>query len=491
MTHVDAPGRRVDLDAAASAALSTLAGGPPPKSAVPALTRLVGDLRRAGRLEHGRALADALVAVVPDEPAAWLARSEVAHRQGDLGLAVADTRAAMARARNGGAGAPRLVQLLYEAGDLDAAMEEAEAALAADAGNLDMLALLADVQDAAGRTEAAAATVARALIAREARGFGSAQLLMACFRAGRLDAAARDLHLRWALSGAPPRPFPQPAWDGTPRPGERLLVWGEQGLGEEIWSTAMLAEAAARVGGIVLECSPRLVALFARSFPGATVVARGDPPAAACAAASVQAAAVGLLAALPASPTTHTPHVVADPAVSAGLRARYRALGDGPIVGVSWRSANRRVPRAKTLELTDWRPILDRWAVFVDLQYGDTEEDRRAAAAALGITIHRDPAVDPLGDLDLPAAQVAAMDAVVSVSNTAAHLAGGLGVPSIVLLPRGRGQVWAWLDGVRPWYSAMRLCRQPRAGEWAPAVAEAAAALDRLLAGGQPIAPTR
>ncbi|MGE0715858.1 MAG: hypothetical protein AB7P02_10470, partial [Alphaproteobacteria bacterium] len=324
-------------------------------------------------------------------------------------------------------------------------------------------------------------TIARALARRAERGFGSPLLLMSLFRAGRLDAAIADLDLRWSLSGAPPRPFPQPAWDGGALPDETLLVWGEQGLGEEIWAAALLPEAAARVGALVLDCAPRLQALFARSFPDATVVARSDPPDPACAAAGVQCPSVGLLRALPARLATHAPHLAADGAATAALRARYRALGPGPVVGLSWRSANRRVADAKSSDLLDWRPILDRPAVFVDLQYGDTEQERAAAAAVFGVTIHRDPTIDALGDLDLPAAQIAAMDAVVTVSNTTAHLAGGLGVPTAVLLARGRGQFWTWMDARVPWYTGMTLCRQERAGEWAPPIAAAAAALDRLV----------
>ncbi|MGE0716176.1 MAG: tetratricopeptide repeat protein, partial [Alphaproteobacteria bacterium] len=231
-----AAARRGDWDGAAAAALAATAHGAVPRAAAPMLAGLVRELRKAERIDTARAVADAFVRAAPDEPAAWLGRSEVAHRQGDLPLAIADTRAAMARAANPRAGAPRLVQLLQEAGWWDEAITAAEAALAADPGDLEIMAMLADVEDAAGRPEDAARTIARALARRAERGFGSPQLLMSLFRAGRLDAAIADLELRWSLSGAPPRPFPQPAWDGGALPDETLLVWGEQGLGEEIWA---------------------------------------------------------------------------------------------------------------------------------------------------------------------------------------------------------------------------------------------------------------
>ncbi|WP_374440205.1 hypothetical protein [Stella sp.] len=475
--------RRRDWDAAAAAALAaTAAGGVLPRPAVPMMTQLVGALRKSGRADAAAVLADRVIAGAPDEPAAWLARSHLAQHRGDLAAAIADTRAAMARSADPRPARPRLADLLYEAGELEAAAAELHAALGPEGRDPVLLARLADVADAAGDTAGMAAALDRAMAIRRAGGVGSPALLMALLRAGRLADAVPDLDLRWAASGAPPRPFRQPVWDGGPATDRTLLVWGEQGLGEEIWTAALLPDVLPRVGRLVVECAPRLAALFRRSFPAATVVPRGAPPHPAADAAELPPAWVGLLGARAVRPGPHPPHLRSDPAAAAALRARYRALGDGPLIGLSWRSANRHAPTAKSSRLADWGAILGRPAVFLDLQYGDTDADR-AEAAAGGWVVHRDPAVDPLGDLDHVAAQMAALDAIVTVSNTTAHLAGALGVPSAVLLPRGRGQVWCWLDGRTPWYAGQRICRQERAGRWEAAIAGAAAMLDGLFPG--------
>ncbi len=483
LAHTLAAIRRADWDGAVAAALVAMPDGRLlPRPAVPLLVRLVRALAKAGRLPAARILADRLVAAAPAEPAAYLARSLVAQRLGDLDLAIVDTQAAMSCAADPAAGALRLVDLLYEAGRMEEASGAVIAALAAAGDELALLARLADIADALGDRAGMTDALDRALVVRRRQGFGSSHLLFALLRAGRLADAVADLDLRWAASGAPPRPFPQPQWDGGGAPDGHLLVWGEQGLGEEIWTAALLPQAAARVGRVTLEAAPRLAALFARSFPAVAVVPRGDPPAPECRAAGFQVGAVGLLRALAAGAEPHPPHLRPDRDAVDRLRARYRGLGSAPVIGISWRSANRHAPRAKSTSLLDWAPILSRPAIFVDLQYGDTEADRAAAERALGVRIHRDPAIDPLGDLDPVAAQMAAMDAVITVSNTTAHLAGGLGVPSAVLLPRGRGQVWCWLDGTRSWYAGQRICRQDRPGEWAAAIGRAAALLDELLA---------
>jgi ADP-heptose:LPS heptosyltransferase len=78
--------------------------------------------------------------------------------------------------------------------------------------------------------------------------------------------------------------------------------------------------------------------------------------------------------------------------------------------------------------------------------------------------------VDQFSDLDRFAAQVAAMDLVITIDNSTAHLAGALGVPVWVLLPFAPD--WRWLLGREdcPWYPTMWLCRQTELGNWKPVV---------------------
>jgi ADP-heptose:LPS heptosyltransferase len=84
-----------------------------------------------------------------------------------------------------------------------------------------------------------------------------------------------------------------------------------------------------------------------------------------------------------------------------------------------------------------------------------------------GVEVYADAEIDALRDLDGFAAQVAALDLVVSVSNTAVHFAGALNVPVWTLVPKGKGALWYFrLGETTPWYPAMRLFRQEHPGEW-------------------------
>lgn len=138
--------------------------------------------------------------------------------------------------------------------------------------------------------------------------------------------------------------------------------------------------------------------------------------------------------------------LIADHDAASRQRQRLETRAAGrPLVGLSWRSSNAAYGVPKSLEMADLLPLLHRRDIFwIDLQYGDTSVEHSAVAAA-GAEIWRDPEIDPLRDMDAAAAQVATLDLVITTSNTTAHLAGALGVPTWLLLPApGYGLLWYW-----------------------------------------------
>ena len=116
---------------------------------------------------------------------------------------------------------------------------------------------------------------------------------------------------------------------------------------------------------------------------------------------------------------------------------------------------------------------------FIDLQYGDTSEERAAVERELGVRVENLPDIDNKEDIDGLAALISACDRVVTVSNTTAHLAGALGRDTTVLLPAGHGRPWYWFKdrADSPWYPTVRLTRQAAGQPWAEVAAQVAEAL--------------
>jgi tetratricopeptide (TPR) repeat protein len=271
-----------------------------------------------------------------------------------------------------------------------------------------------------------------------------------------------------------------------PRAGMRVAAWADQGMGEQILFANLIPDLIRTGADIALECDYRLVPLFARSFPQATVCAHTEPVNPAL--ASFTDGRFCLSDAAPwfrntfASFPKHTGYLTPDPRLVAELKNKYTAgRTDKPLVGISWRRANGSVlSDTKTLPLEHWGPILHVAGVtFVNLQYGDCGAELAAAAEKFGVRIFSDAAIDPLMNLDAFAAQVAAMDLVISTSSTTAHMAGAVNVPAWTFLPAGVGSLWHWfLDRAdSPWYPGMKLFRQSDRGDWETVLDAASAAL--------------
>jgi len=112
----------------------------------------------------------------------------------------------------------------------------------------------------------------------------------------------------------------------------------------------------------------------------------------------------------------------------------------------------------------------------VSLQYGDPIA-QHAQANAAGAPLIIDAEVDQLADLDGFAAQVAAMDLVVTIDNSTAHMAAALGVQTWTMLPFAPDWRWLLAREDSPWYPTMRLFRQREPGQWKPVLEQLQTAL--------------
>jgi tetratricopeptide (TPR) repeat protein len=261
-------------------------------------------------------------------------------------------------------------------------------------------------------------------------------------------------------------------WNGARLQGS-LLVWGEEGLGDQILYASMIPEARELAGSLVLELEPRLVKLFARSFPDVDVIAMkpelfGGKIEAHC---PMGGLGMYLRKSWTDFPRREQGYLRADTTIAHGLRERL-AIDGRKLIGLSWRSLHRVWGANKSAQLSDFEAIL-RWpnARFIDLQYGDTGEER-ASGQKTGIELVHLDDIDNTNDIDGLAALITACDAVVTVSNTTAHLAGALGKPVWLLLPFGQGRLWYWFKDRKdsPWYPHIRIYRQMRGQPWADLV---------------------
>ena len=294
---------------------------------------------------------------------------------------------------------------------------------------------------------------------------------------------------RWRNDGfsTPLRPFSQQRWDGSVDDVGKLLIWGEQGVGDEIQFSGLIRHITALGIDVAVECDRRISGLLRRSFPETIIAERSDPPSDIlkdpAITHQIPMCSVPRVLGLSLNESSFSaPYILADQGRRDRLRSRYKADKNPLLIGISWKSGNSQEGAKRSVDLEYWAPILKIAGVrFVNLQYGECSEQLRASFKHSGVEILEDKEINPLTDLEGFAAQVAAMDLVISVDNSTVHFAGALGTRVWTMLPTVPDWRWGLEGDSTCWYPAMRLFRQKDRGKWEPVISRIAEELSSLV----------
>ena len=272
----------------------------------------------------------------------------------------------------------------------------------------------------------------------------------------------------------------KPLWDG--KPCNRLFVWAEQGIGDEVQFASCLEEMAGISVALTVSISEKSMSLFQRSFSSNILFVDRLQPFADknfdvhCSAMT----AVGYCRPeLQDFETNHHRYLVPDMELARDLRDVLEREADGKeIIGVSWRSQAARVGENRSILLELLADQFSDDVFLLNLQYGDCQEDLSRLAAKCGRKIF-DSGIDIWQEIDKFAALIHACDRVVSVDNSTVHFAGALGKKCDVLLPCVAD--WRWgLPSCKMsyWYPSLKLHRQADLYDWSEALQSLRLSLD-------------
>jgi Flp pilus assembly protein TadD len=316
---------------------------------------------------------------------------------------------------------------------------------------------------------------------------------LALLTSGNLGQGWRALESRLLSFPQTVRPDAQslPVWAGQPLAGKSVLVWTEQGLGDEVLAMSMVADLMSATERVTILSSSRLIPLFSRSFPRAKLLDRDKLSRVNLRDFDYQMSVAELGAAFRPSFGSfpkRKAYLQASRRDVEELRERYRGTSPKLIVGISWVSANPDIGTLKSIELKHIvQAIAANGSVpmkLVSLQYGDHDDELARVSESTGHQVFTDPSVDAIVNIDRFAAQLSAMDLVITISNTTAHLAGALGIPTVLLLPNSRGRHWYWFRGAEDckWYPSINYALQTAEGGWDQALSTARAWVRALSA---------
>ena len=270
-------------------------------------------------------------------------------------------------------------------------------------------------------------------------------------------------------------------WDGEPTK-EKVLIWSSlgPGIGTEVFLYSLLPHIIEAQRNLLIMCDPRLLETMRRTFPKAKFCGYTDIGENGRNLIKHQCSLWSLpnlyfkhsqKTALPdLASYLKVDHVKCD-----ALKSKYKTKGKKTI-GVSWHTPNPKTAHKRTLD-DDLLVKMTRNenANFVSLQHGAEDLDVYGHESIIF-----DESINPVLDLDGLIHQIAAMDAVVTIDNSVAYIAGALGIPTYVLVPYRRLWTWKVIDAYPEYFSAIKTVQQGKEGEWDACLDEIMTALDLI-----------
>ena len=281
------------------------------------------------------------------------------------------------------------------------------------------------------------------------------------------------------------RHYPKiPLWRGEKC--KTLLIYGDQGLGDEIMYASILPDII-KTHNVILECHPRLISLFKRAFPGVPAYpTRKDEIGADWTQEHEIDAAVSMCL-IPKYYRTKKedfpgkPYLFADKDGDADVNARLKTLNRRLKVGISWAGGTVDTGKKyRNISLNELKPLLDMDCVdFISLQYTkETQESVEKFKKETGITIHHWQEV--VDDYDKTACLLMNLDLVISVPQSVIHLSGALGVRTLQLCPKYSMWQCGRYGEDAPWYKSVVNIWQSTPYEWTNVIKEAKDILENV-----------
>ena len=285
---------------------------------------------------------------------------------------------------------------------------------------------------------------------------------------------------RWNTKDFGSRPLSTtiPRWNGSAAT-QKLLLWAEQGVGDEIFYSSMIPLISNEIS-VTVSADKRLHSLYERSFSHLNLIDRAVQRQPINCEFDAQASIgdLGYLLGVSSETIKQRPY----PILLASRKRTQEHLTNNdflvkkPICGIAWKSANKKFGNEKSISLLDLEPLLRTADItFVNLQYGDVAVEISRVAEEFGTTVHQAKDLDVFSDIDGLLSLIDACDIVLTTSNLTAHLAGAIGKKAAVIVPSRKGRIWYWHDQPQSiWYPSLRLFSQSDNWDWSSAISQSA-----------------
>lgn len=264
-----------------------------------------------------------------------------------------------------------------------------------------------------------------------------------------------------------------PTWTGNPAsPRSRVVIWAEQGLGDEIMFSTIFKDLEQREETFLIECDTRLLEVFQKSFPKLNFFKKNSNLRSEGLTHQIPIASLGLLFREGSEKFfTNHGHLLTTRNLDFGEQIdALKKLGK-KVLGVSWGSyaltSNFRM--RKSIPSGDFQNLLQKLDNYtlINLQFSNPHKHESGQPEEPAPQMLKTLAgLDTLRDVTGLLSVLKELDGVLSIGNTLAHMAGAVGTPAVILLPSVADWRWGDRGTDTPWYSSLHLLRNNQ-GSWA------------------------
>ncbi len=421
-------------------------------------------LRQRGQFQEAAEQYRAVLDARKDDPIAWYNLGIVLYDQGKSDEAVFAYEQSLTFRPGFPEALNNLGSAHRQAGRLDKAIECYRTVLTHRPQDIDAINNLATALHDSGDFSAAKEGYRRSIGLNHNLGVAHVNLGMILLREGNFsegfvefDWRTRDSRIPKLLEG-----LSIPRWTGEDLQGRRILIHAEQGLGDSIQFFRFLAPLLDTGADVTVVVQPGVLRLFRQTNESLPLVSSGEKMPRAEVQCPLMSLPIFLKTTLRTIPS-RIPYLRADPLQTDQFRARLAGLGGSFKVGLCWAGMPRHEnDRRRSMRLSMLASLGNIEGIsLLSLQKGESAQQLQANPEL--------PLVDwtaELNDMADTAALVEALDLVITVDTSVAHLAGALGRPVWVMLPYVAD--WRWLIDREdsPWYPTMKLFRQTEPGDW-------------------------
>ena len=261
----------------------------------------------------------------------------------------------------------------------------------------------------------------------------------------------------------------KPLW--KPSKKQRVLLWGEQGVGDEIMFASLIPDLYSSSSKLIVLTDKRLIPLFRRSFPddidfrpSNEVVSETEYD------SQISMGSVPLHFRQSIDSFKHSAQgwLSASTVKAKNLRSQLLSDDSETLIGISWHTtAHHNGAQKRLIPLNQIAQMLHAPKVrLVSLQYGDFVNEVKKLSTDYGIKVAQVTEIDNMNDIDGLAALISACDRIVSIDNITVHLAGALGKETKAFLPHACDWRWGQSSQDSYWYDSVQLYRQIIISDW-------------------------